>query len=127
MRHPIHRVVSAKQLGTYVLRVGFEDNTMRDIDFEPVLDGELYGPLRDPAAFARVKIDPEIRTLVWDCGADFDPAILHDWPKHLEEFKAAAKQWRDASEDRRELAAAKKRNPGKPGTPLREAAKELGF
>ena len=30
-------------------------------------------------------------------------------------------------EDRRELAAAKKRNAGKPGTPLREAAKELGF
>ena len=30
-------------------------------------------------------------------------------------------------EDRRELAAAKKRNAGKPGTPLREAAKELGL
>ena len=30
-------------------------------------------------------------------------------------------------EDRRELAAAKKRNGGKPGTPLRQAAKELGF
>jgi hypothetical protein len=30
-------------------------------------------------------------------------------------------------EDRRELAAAKKRNAGKPGTPLRDAAKELEF
>ena len=30
-------------------------------------------------------------------------------------------------EDRRELAAAKKRNAGKPGIPLRQAAKELGF
>ena len=30
-------------------------------------------------------------------------------------------------EDRRELVAAKRRNAGKPGTPLREAAKELGF
>ena len=30
-------------------------------------------------------------------------------------------------EDRRELAAAKKRNAGKPGTSLREAAKELGL
>jgi hypothetical protein len=30
-------------------------------------------------------------------------------------------------EDRRELAAAKKRNRGKAGTPLREAAKELGL
>ena len=30
-------------------------------------------------------------------------------------------------EDHRELAAAKKRNAGKPGTGLRDAAKELGF
>lgn len=30
-------------------------------------------------------------------------------------------------EDRRELAAAKKRNRGKLGTPLRQAAKELGL
>ncbi len=30
-------------------------------------------------------------------------------------------------EDRRELAAARKRNRGKAGTPLREAAKELGL
>lgn len=30
-------------------------------------------------------------------------------------------------EDRRELAAAKTRNAGKPGTSLRQAAKELGL
>jgi len=30
-------------------------------------------------------------------------------------------------EDRREIVAAKKRNRGKAGTPLREAAKELGL
>jgi hypothetical protein len=30
-------------------------------------------------------------------------------------------------EDRRELSAARKRNAGKPGTSLRQAAKELGL
>jgi hypothetical protein len=30
-------------------------------------------------------------------------------------------------EDRRELAAAKKKNAGKPGTSLRDAARELGL
>ena len=30
-------------------------------------------------------------------------------------------------EDHRELVAAKKRNAGKPGTSLRQAARELGF
>jgi len=41
----------------------------------------------------------------------------------LRELKAALEDL----EDRRELAAAKKRNGGKPGTPLRELAKELGL
>jgi hypothetical protein len=50
------------------------------IDFEPVLHGELYAPLRDPDFFARVALDPEAGTLVWPNGADFDPATLHDWP-----------------------------------------------
>jgi hypothetical protein len=27
-------------------------------------------------------IDPEVYTLVWPNGADFDPSVLHDWPKH---------------------------------------------
>jgi hypothetical protein len=39
----------------------------------------------------------------------------------LRELKAALEDL----EDRRALAAAKKRNAGKPGTPLRDAAKEL--
>lgn len=41
----------------------------------------------------------------------------------LRELKAALEDL----EDRQELAAAKKRNAGKPGTPLKEVAKELGF
>jgi hypothetical protein len=50
--------------------------------------------------------------------------------KQIERGKAVLRElkavWEDL-EDRRELAAAKRRNAGKPGTPLREAAKELGF
>lgn len=41
----------------------------------------------------------------------------------LRELRAALEDL----EDRRELAAAKKRNAGKPGTSLRDAAKELGL
>jgi len=41
----------------------------------------------------------------------------------LLELKAALEDLKD----RRELAAAKKRNAGKPGTSLRDAAKELGL
>jgi Protein of unknown function (DUF2442) len=93
MNHPIHRVTSIGLLGGYRLRVGFADGTAREIDLEPVLEGEIYGPLRNPQAFALVEIDPEVHTLVWPNGADFDPAILHDWPEHEAAMRELAKRW----------------------------------
>ena len=93
MNHPIYRVVALEQVGSYALRLRFNDGLTRTIDFEPVLEGELYGPLRDPTAFAQVTLDPEVHTVVWPCGADFDPATLHDWPEHEAAFRAAAKRW----------------------------------
>lgn len=93
MTHPIHRVTSFQHLGRYVLRVGFDDGTEQSIDFEPVLAGEVFGPLRDPALFVQVRLDPEVRTLVWPNGADFDPATLHDWPRVVGELSARARSW----------------------------------
>ena len=97
MKHPIHRIESFKQTGTYSLWVRFGDGSSRVIDFEPILEGELFGPLRDPSVFARVALDADAHTLVWPTGADFDPAILHDWPEHEAAFKAAARRWSEPS------------------------------
>ncbi len=58
------------------------------------LFGTLYGPLRDPALFRQVEIDPEVHTLAWPNGADFDPATLHDRPEHAEAFASKAREWR---------------------------------
>ena len=77
----------------YTLRVTFDDTTTQVIDFSPILEGELYGPLRDMALFNQVQLDPEVQTLVWPNGADFDPATLHDWPEHLENLQALARRW----------------------------------
>ncbi len=92
--HPIHRVRSVEVLRQYVVRVAFDDGLERIIDLEPILAGELYGPLRDPELFRRVQVDPEVRTIVWPNGADFDPATLHDWPEHVEAFARKAREWR---------------------------------
>jgi hypothetical protein len=73
----IHRVVSFTVERPYVLRVRFADATEQVIDFAPVLGGELFRPLRDLAVFNQVRVDPEVHTLVWPNGADFDPATLH--------------------------------------------------
>lgn len=58
----------------------FEDGTRQCIDFRPVLEGELFGPLQDSQIFNAVVLDKEAGTLAWPNGADFDPATLYDWP-----------------------------------------------
>ncbi len=93
MQHPIYRVRAFEIVGDYTLRVQFDDDTQQIINFESVLGGELYRPLRDLALFNQVQLDPEVQTLTWPNGADFDPATLHDWPKYVEALTARAQQW----------------------------------
>ena len=95
MLHPIYRVVSVEIVGPYVLRVCFDDQTERTIDFQPILVGEMFGPLRDLILFNQVQVDSEVHTLVWPNGADFDPATLHDWPEALETLVARVGGWRE--------------------------------
>ena len=57
------------------------------------------------------------------------PAAV-DIEKQIRRGKAVLRELKttlEDLEDRRELAAARKRNAGKPGTSLRQAAKELGL
>jgi hypothetical protein len=93
MHHAIYRVTSFAIVGPHTLRVVFNDGTEQRIDFEPVLQGPLFGPLRDTRAFNAVALDPEAGTLVWPNGADFDPAMLHDWPQVSDELAARAVLW----------------------------------
>jgi hypothetical protein len=69
------------------LRIQFDDQSWQTIDFEPMLRGAMYGPLQNLELFNQVRIDPEVQTLVWPNGADFDPATLHDWSEHLNELR----------------------------------------
>ena len=96
--HPIYRVQAYEIIGPYTLRVQFDDQTWQTINFEPILRGALYGPLRDLDLFNQVRIDPEVDTLAWPNGADFDPATLHDWPEHAEAMRQLALRWEQRAE-----------------------------
>jgi Protein of unknown function (DUF2442) len=93
MKHPIYRVTGFDIVGPYRIRVRFNDGVSQTIDFEPVLVGEMYGPLKQLAIFNALKIDPEVHTLVWPNGADFDPATLHDWPIYEAALLERARNW----------------------------------
>jgi hypothetical protein len=94
MTHAIYQVESFQIEAPFVLLVRFNDGTEQVINFRPVLAGELFGPLTDLAVFNQVRIDPEVHTLVWPNGADFDPATLHDWPRYAPELIARAEKWK---------------------------------
>jgi hypothetical protein len=94
----VHSIKAFEIVGPYRIRIEFGDGLVRTIDFRPVLEGELYGPLRDMSRFNSVSLDAEVHTLVWSNGADFDPATLHDWPDHEAAMVALARRWVSAAE-----------------------------
>jgi hypothetical protein len=96
MPHLLCRVTGFEVLEDYRVRVEFDDGVVRTIDFAPVLEGDLFGPLRDPGLFRQVTLDPEAHTLVWPNGADFDPATLHDWPRYEAEMHRRAQAWAES-------------------------------
>jgi Protein of unknown function (DUF2442) len=97
MGHSIHAVIGFERVAPFTLRVGFQDGTTQEIDFRPVLMGELFGPLAEVRIFDQVRLDAESKTLVWPNGADFDPATLHDWPVEGPRLAALARGWAQVS------------------------------
>ena len=72
------RIRSVEPLEGFVLQLGFDDGTTREIDLEDELWGPVFEPLRqDPELFRQVRVDEELGTIVWPNGADMDPDVLH--------------------------------------------------
>ena len=92
--HEIHRVLEIERVAPHTLRLVFEDQEERVIDFSSVLCGELFGPLADSDFFDRVLVDEEVGTVVWPNGADFDPAMLYNWSDCGPALAALASTWR---------------------------------
>jgi hypothetical protein len=59
------------------LRVEFNDGLVREIDCSFLLHGTLGEPLKDPEYFRQVRVDDELRTIVWPNGLDPSPELLH--------------------------------------------------
>ncbi len=93
MVHKLYKVTGFALGDDYIIGVMFDDGTEQLVNFEPVLHGEMWGPLRDLTLFKQVQIDPIAHTLSWPNGADFDPETLRNWPAYKVELTARAQQW----------------------------------
>ena len=92
MKHEFVKIISVEVLGNNSLRLHFDNGTVKEIDLEPVLYGELYEPLRDPDFFRQVMVDDEVGTIAWPNGADFDPDLLYTWNEHGKAFTSQINQ-----------------------------------
>jgi len=71
-------IVAANALGDYRLHLRFEDGVEGVVDLAPHLSFRgVFGPLKDAAYFARVRVDPELGSVAWPNGADLDPDVLY--------------------------------------------------
>ena len=59
------------------MRVEFSDGLVREIDCGFLLRGTLGAPLKDPDYFRQVRVDNDLRTIVWPNGLDPAPELLH--------------------------------------------------
>jgi Protein of unknown function (DUF2442) len=70
-------VTHAETAGDYRLRLRFDDGTTGVIDLESRLWGPMFGALKDPDVFRRVRVDDDAGTVVWPNGADLAPEMLY--------------------------------------------------
>ncbi|MGH7774361.1 MAG: DUF2442 domain-containing protein [Candidatus Binatia bacterium] len=76
-----YRLADAKYVRDFVVWVRFSDGVKGEIDLKSELYGPIFEPLKATAVFKQFRIHPELRTLVWENGADFSPEFLHDKAK----------------------------------------------
>jgi hypothetical protein len=81
-------VTDVEIVGAYTLRLTFDDGTEQVIDFESVLHGAVFAPLRNLDLFNQVRLNKDTGTIEWSTGADFSPAVLHDWPQYKDKIIA---------------------------------------
>jgi len=73
----ILHVTEAKYERDYVIHLKFNDGAEGFVDLADELYGEMFAPLKDMERFKALKVDPELKTVVWENGADLAPEFLH--------------------------------------------------
>ena len=79
-------VDSVTHVDEFILRVEFSDGSIREVDLADELHGEIFEPLREPALFSQVQVNPETGTIEWPNGADLAPEFLQEKGTNAEQM-----------------------------------------
>ncbi|GAH17369.1 unnamed protein product [marine sediment metagenome] len=73
------RIAEVRHIEGYRLELIFTSGEKAEIDFRDRIVGRggIFAPLENIDFFKRVKVDPEIGTLVWPNEVDFCPDVLY--------------------------------------------------
>jgi hypothetical protein len=71
-------IIDVQPLEGYRLALTFEDGLEGVIDVQALVPFTgLFKPLKDPAYFRQVEVNPDIGTVCWPNQADLDPDVLY--------------------------------------------------
>ena len=86
----MHFVRDATYVSGYELLLTFEDGSVKRVNLEPHLDGEIFEPLKDINCFKTVRVNSELDTIVWENGADMSPDFLYEIGVPMDSSQALA-------------------------------------
>jgi hypothetical protein len=70
------------------VRLWCSDGSERVVDLSPLLWGPAFEEIvADDELFNQVRVDPELGTIAWPNGSDFDPDVLHG------DYEPASQSW----------------------------------
>jgi hypothetical protein len=74
----MHYVIDALYLGSYRLKIRFENDEVKVVDLSGHLDCPIFEPLRDLSFFKLFRVNHDIDTVVWPNNAYFSPDFLYE-------------------------------------------------
>ncbi len=71
-------IIAVRPVSNFEIFLRFEDGVEGELDLSTFIkfDG-IFESLKNPEEFAKVKVHPELGTIVWPNGADLDPDVLY--------------------------------------------------
>lgn len=70
--------ILVKPLNNHRLFVRFEDGAEGEIDVSALVTfSGVFAPLHEKTAFDKVRVNRELGSIEWECGADLDPDVVY--------------------------------------------------